>query len=54
MSTTTNRTRLPRVSVGNYLGVDLTYLRVKAVERMFNARMMDDTVSGIFFACSSR
>ena len=41
---------VPSVSVGNrYLGVNLTYLPVKAVERMFNARMMDDTVSGIFF-----
>ncbi len=41
---------VPSVSVGNrHMGLNLTYLPVKAVERMFDARMMDDTVSGIFF-----
>jgi len=41
---------LPSVSVGNrHMGLNLTYLPVKAVERMFDARMSDDSVSGIFF-----
>ncbi len=41
---------VPSVSIGNrYLGVNFTYLPVKAVERLLNARMSDDTVSGIFF-----
>ena len=41
---------LPSLSFGNrHVGVNLTYLPVKAVERMTNARMLDDTVSGIFF-----
>ena len=41
---------VPSLSVGNrYMGFNLTYLPVKAVERMMDLRMMDDTVSGIFF-----
>ena len=41
---------VPSLSVGNrYMGINLTYLPVKAVERMMDVRMMDDTVSGIFF-----
>ena len=28
---------------------NLTYLPVRAVERMFDLKMIDDTVSGIFF-----
>ena len=41
---------VPSLSVGNrYMGFNLTYLPVKAVERMMDVRMMDDTVSGIFF-----
>lgn len=41
---------LPSLSFGNrHVGVNLTYLPVKAVERLTNARMMDGTVSGIFF-----
>ena len=41
---------VPSLTVGNrYMGVNLTYLPVKAVERLFDTRMMDDTVSGIFF-----
>lgn len=41
---------LPSISIGNRrVGLNLTYLPVKLVERMFDARMMDDTVSGIFF-----
>jgi hypothetical protein len=41
---------VPSVSIGNrYLGMNFTYLPVKAVERLLDARMSDDTVSGIFF-----
>ena len=41
---------VPRLSVGNrHMGLNLTYLPVKAVERMFDARVMDDNVTGIFF-----
>ena len=41
---------VPSLSVGNrYMGFNLTYLPVKAVERMMDLRMMDDSVSGIFF-----
>lgn len=41
---------VPSLTIGNrHMGLNLTYLPVKAVERMFDARMMDDTVSGIFF-----
>ncbi len=41
---------VPSLTFGNRsVGVNLTYLPVKAVERMFDLRMMDDTVSGIFF-----
>ena len=41
---------VPSLSVGNhYMGINLTYLPVKAVERAIGVRMTDDTVSGIFF-----
>ena len=41
---------VPSLSVGNdYMGFNLTYLPVKAVERAIGVRMGDDTVSGIFF-----
>jgi hypothetical protein len=41
---------VPSITIGNrQMGLNLTYLPVKAVERMFNLRMIDDTVSGIFF-----
>lgn len=41
---------VPSVSLGNrHMGINLTYLPVKAVERMFDARMVDDAVTGIFF-----
>ena len=41
---------VPSLSVGNrHMGFNLTYLPVKAVERMFDLKMIDDTVSGIFF-----
>jgi hypothetical protein len=41
---------VPSLSVGNrYVGLNLTYLPVKAVERLLDVRMMDDTVSGLFF-----
>lgn len=41
---------VPSLSIGNqHMGINLTYLPVKAVESLFGARMMDDTVSGIFF-----
>ncbi|MGB5257730.1 MAG: hypothetical protein WBN07_10030 [Woeseiaceae bacterium] len=41
---------VPSVTIGNNrFGMNLTYLPVKAVEKMIDARFMDDTVSGIFF-----
>ncbi|MDH3275770.1 MAG: hypothetical protein OEM99_14665 [Gammaproteobacteria bacterium] len=41
---------VPSLSVGNHhMGINLTYLPVKAVERAIGVRMTDDTVSGIFF-----
>jgi hypothetical protein len=41
---------VPSVTIGNRaIGLNLSYLPVKAVERMLDARMMDDDVSGIFF-----
>lgn len=41
---------IPSLSIGNrHVGVNLTYLPVKAVERMLDTHMTDDTVSGIFF-----
>lgn len=41
---------VPSLSFGNrHMGLNLTYLPVQAVERIFDARMTDDTVSGIFF-----
>lgn len=41
---------VPSLSVGNrHMGFNLTYLPVKAVERLLDVRMMDDTVSGLFF-----
>ena len=40
----------PSLTFGNRnMGFNLTYLPVKAVERMFDLQMIDDTVSGIFF-----
>ncbi len=41
---------LPSLSLGNrHMGLNLTYLPVKAVERMFDTQMLDDTATGIFF-----
>jgi hypothetical protein len=41
---------VPSVTVGNdRMGFNFTYLPVKAVERMFDLKMIDDSVSGIFF-----
>lgn len=41
---------VPSLSIGNRnVGVNLTYLPVGAIEKLLNARMSDDTVSGIFF-----
>jgi len=41
---------VPSLSVGNdYMGLNLTYLPIKAVERAIGVRMVEDTVSGIFF-----
>lgn len=41
---------VPSLSVGNrHMGFNLTYLPVKAVERLLDVQMMDDTVSGLFF-----
>jgi hypothetical protein len=41
---------LPSLTIGNrYAGVNLTYLPKKAVEKLYDARMEDDTISGIVF-----
>ncbi len=41
---------LPSLTVGNrYMGLNLTYLPRKAVEKLYDARMMDDSISGIVF-----
>ncbi len=41
---------LPSLTVGNRnVGLNVTYLPRKAVERFFDARMMDESVSGIVF-----
>ena len=41
---------LPSLAVGNrYMGFNLTYLPKKAVEKLYDARMMDETMSGIVF-----
>jgi len=41
---------LPSLMVGNrYMGLNLTYLPKQAVESLFDAQMMDETISGIFF-----
>lgn len=41
---------IPSLTVGNRdFGLNLTYLPVAAVENLLDARMLDDTVSGIFF-----
>ncbi|MDH3578478.1 MAG: hypothetical protein OEO71_11770 [Gammaproteobacteria bacterium] len=41
---------VPSLSIGNrHMGLNLTYLPVKAVESLLDVRMMDDTVSGLFF-----
>jgi len=40
----------PSLTVGNqYVGINLTYLPRKAVERMYASEMMDETMSGIIF-----
>jgi hypothetical protein len=41
---------VPSLSIGNRnIGFNLTYLPVKAVEDLLDVRMMDDTVTGLFF-----
>lgn len=41
---------LPSLTIGNrYAGMNLTYLPVKAVEKLTGTRMIDDSVSGIVF-----
>jgi len=41
---------LPSVTVGNrYGGINVTYLPKQAVERMFDAQMIDESISGIVF-----
>ncbi|MGI9232993.1 MAG: hypothetical protein ACR2RD_05120 [Woeseiaceae bacterium] len=41
---------VPSLSVGNrHVGFNLTYLPVKAVEDILDVRLMDDSVSGVFF-----
>lgn len=41
---------IPSLSIGNRdMGLNLTYLPVRAIEKLLDTRMTDDTVSGIFF-----
>jgi hypothetical protein len=41
---------LPSLTVGNrYAGLNLTYLPKKAVEKLYDANMQDETISGIVF-----
>lgn len=41
---------LPSLTIGNrYAGINLTYLPVKAVEKLFDTRMSDDSIKGIVF-----
>jgi len=41
---------VPSLTVGNRtMGFNFTYLPVNAVERMFDLKLIDDSVSGIFF-----
>ncbi|MEX1995061.1 MAG: hypothetical protein WD929_10380 [Steroidobacteraceae bacterium] len=41
---------LPSLTIGNrYAGINITYLPVKAVEKLTNTRMVDESVSGIVF-----
>jgi len=41
---------LPSVTVGNrYVGFNLTYLPRQAVEKLYDAQMMDESISGIVF-----
>jgi len=41
---------LPSLTLGNrFVGLNLTYLPKKAVEKLYDAKMEDDTISGIVF-----
>jgi len=41
---------LPSLTIGNrYAGINVTYLPKKAVEKMYDSRIMDETISGIVF-----
>jgi hypothetical protein len=41
---------LPSLTIGNrYLGINVTYLPSAAVEKMYDARMLDNSMSGIVF-----
>jgi len=41
---------LPSLTIGNrYAGLNLTYLPKKAVEKLYDSRMTDETISGIVF-----
>jgi Antimicrobial peptide resistance and lipid A acylation protein PagP len=41
---------LPSLTIGNrYVGVNLTYLPSKAVEKLYDRQMTDDSISGIVF-----
>lgn len=41
---------LPSLTVGNrFMGFNFTYLPKQAVESLYDAQMMDETISGIFF-----
>jgi len=41
---------VPSLSIGNrHMGFNLTYLPVKAVENLLDTRIMDNSVTGVFF-----
>ena len=41
---------LPSLTVGNrYVGVNLTYMPKVAVEKMYDSKMVDESISGIVF-----
>ncbi len=41
---------LPSLTVGNrHMGLNVTYLPRKAVEKLYDSRMMDESISGIVF-----
>ena len=41
---------LPSLTIGNrYVGINLSYMPGKAIEKLYDSRMMDETIRGIVF-----